>query len=157
MFALWLYYRQTHVNLWIVLDNIAIATPITACFIRLGNLIARDYRQVTDVPWAFVSHEWTNRRAIRVNYTKQSRMRRSFHRVVSLPQARRKGRHGLLFRPLPHADIHLPLLHRIHQRHSGGIESGMALDMGQILSIPFVIVGIACMVGGKWMKKIGAK
>jgi prolipoprotein diacylglyceryltransferase len=33
----------------------------------------------------------------------------------------------------------------------------MALDMGQILSIPFVIVGIACMVGGKWMKKIGAK
>jgi prolipoprotein diacylglyceryltransferase len=33
----------------------------------------------------------------------------------------------------------------------------MLLDMGQILSIPFIIIGIATMVGGKWMKKLGAK
>ena len=29
--ALYLYYRRTRLNLWQVLDNIAIATPITAC------------------------------------------------------------------------------------------------------------------------------
>ena len=39
MLALWCYYRRTHMNLWQVLDDIAIATPITACFIRLGNLM----------------------------------------------------------------------------------------------------------------------
>jgi prolipoprotein diacylglyceryltransferase len=36
-------------------------------------------------------------------------------------------------------------------------EDGMALDMGQLLSIPFIVIGIACMVGGKWLKKLGAE
>ena len=34
-------------------------------------------------------------------------------------------------------------------------ENALPLDMGQLLSIPFVIIGIACMIGGKWMKKLG--
>ena len=33
----------------------------------------------------------------------------------------------------------------------------MPLDMGQILSIPFIILGLACMFGGKWMAKVGVK
>lgn len=37
--ALWLYVRRTGVKILHVLDDIAIATPITACFIRLGNLM----------------------------------------------------------------------------------------------------------------------
>ena len=55
MIALWLYYRKTHMNLWQVLDDIAIATPTTACFIRLGNLMNSEIiGKVTDVPWAFI-------------------------------------------------------------------------------------------------------
>ena len=159
MIALWLYYRQTHVNLWIVLDNIAIATPITACFIRLGNLMNSEIiGKVTDVPWAFV-----------------------FAQVDQSP------RHpGQLYEAIAYAAFFFIgwYLYRKHAEKVGtgfffglcltliftfrffieytkdiqvAFESGMPLDMGQILSIPFVIVGIACMVGGKWMKKIGAK
>ena len=36
-------------------------------------------------------------------------------------------------------------------------EAGLPLDMGQILSIPLIIIGIACMTNGKWKEKIGAK
>ncbi len=36
-------------------------------------------------------------------------------------------------------------------------EAVLPLDMGQLLSIPIIAIGIACMVGGKWMKKLGAK
>ena len=39
MLALWLYVRSTKVRLLRVLDNIAIATPVTAGCIRLGNLM----------------------------------------------------------------------------------------------------------------------
>ena len=39
MIALWLYVKRTQVNIMRVLDNIAVATPICACFIRLGNLM----------------------------------------------------------------------------------------------------------------------
>lgn len=53
--ALWLYVRRTKLPIWQVLDNIAIATPVTACFIRLGNLMNSEIiGKVTDVPWAFV-------------------------------------------------------------------------------------------------------
>ena len=55
MLALWLYVRRTKMNIWQVLDNIAIATPVTACFIRLGNLMNSEIiGKVTDVPWAFI-------------------------------------------------------------------------------------------------------
>ena len=33
-------------------------------------------------------------------------------------------------------------------------EESMALDMGQWLSVPFVIAGIAFMIGGPWLKKV---
>jgi prolipoprotein diacylglyceryltransferase len=33
-------------------------------------------------------------------------------------------------------------------------ESSMVLNMGQLLSIPFVLLGIYCMLGGKYSKKI---
>ena len=33
----------------------------------------------------------------------------------------------------------------------------MPLNMGHLLSIPFIILGLACMFGGKWMVKLGAK
>lgn len=53
--GLWLYCRNLKMNIWTVLDNIAIATPITACFIRLGNLMNSEIiGKVTDVPWAFI-------------------------------------------------------------------------------------------------------
>ena len=55
MIALWLYVRKTKLSIWMVLDNIAIATGITACFIRLGNLMNSEIiGKVTDVPWAFI-------------------------------------------------------------------------------------------------------
>jgi phosphatidylglycerol:prolipoprotein diacylglycerol transferase len=159
MIALWLYYRQTHINLWIVLDNIAIATPITTCFIRLGNLMNSEIiGKVTDVPWAFI-----------------------FEKVDQSP------RHpGQLYEAIAYAVFFLIgwYLYRKHAEKVGtgfffglcltliftfrffieytkdiqvAFESSLPLDMGQILSIPFIIIGIACMIGGKWMKKIGTK
>ena len=55
MIALWLYVKKTKLSIWRVLDNIAIATGVTACFIRLGNLMNSEIiGKVTDVPWAFI-------------------------------------------------------------------------------------------------------
>lgn len=51
MIALWLYVRKTKLNYIDVVDMIAVATPITACFIRLANLMNSEIiGKVTDVP-----------------------------------------------------------------------------------------------------------
>ena len=159
MVALYLYYRKTGMNLWHVLDDIAIATPITACFIRLGNLMNSEIIGTpTNVPWAFI-----------------------FERVDMMP------RHpGQLYEAIAYFFFFFVMLH-FYKRTSKEVgtgfyfglcltliftfrffieytkdiqvdfESGMIFNMGQLLSIPFIILGIACMRGGKWMKKLGAK
>ena len=159
MVALYLYYRKTGMNLWHVLDDIAIATPITACFIRLGNLMNSEIIGTpTNVPWAFI-----------------------FERVDMTP------RHpGQLYEAIAYFFFFFVMLH-FYKRTSKEVgtgfyfglcltliftfrffieytkdiqvdfESGMIFNMGQLLSIPFIILGIACMRGGKWMKKLGAK
>ncbi len=148
MIALWLYVRKTKVGIRTVLDNIAIATPVTACFIRLGNLMNSEIiGKVTDVPWAFV-----------------------FERVDTAP------RHpGQLYEALAYAVLLFIglALYRKHPQKVGtgfffglcltyiftarffieytkevqeAFEASLPLDMGQILSIPFIVIGVVCMV-----------
>lgn len=155
--ALWLYVRRTKVNIWRVLDNVAIATPVTACFIRLGNLMNSEIiGKATDVPWAFI-----------------------FERVDMIP------RHpGQLYEAIAYAIFFFVgwyFYRKKPQRVGTGFffglcitliftarffieftkdiqkdfEASMLLNMGQLLSIPFVIVGLLCMKGGKWMQKLG--
>ena len=53
--ALWMYCRKTKMHYMDVLDMIAVATPITACCIRLANLMNSEIiGKPTDVPWAFI-------------------------------------------------------------------------------------------------------
>ena len=148
MIALWLYVKKTKLNIWTVLDNIAIATGSMACFIRLGNLMNSEIiGKVTDVPWAFI-----------------------FERIDQMP------RHpGQLYEAIAYA-ILFGILWYLHKRMPEKIgtgwyfgfclayictfrffieytkevqeafEASLPLDMGQILSIPFVILGVWCMV-----------
>ena len=157
--ALYLYYRSTHLNLWIVLDNIAIATPITACFIRLGNLMNSEIiGKVTDVPWAFIFEK----------VDKVPRHPGQLYEAIAYAAFFFVG--WYLYRHKPQKVgtgfffglcLTLIFTFRFFIEYTKDIqvdfESGMFLNMGQLLSIPFVIIGIACMTGGKWMKKIGAK
>ena len=157
--ALWLYVRRTKVNLWRVLDNVAIATPSTACLIRLGNLMNSEIiGKVTDVPWAFV-----------------------FERVDMLP------RHpGQLYEAVAYAAFFFVgwYLYRKRPERVGtgfffglcitliftarffieftkdiqeAFEASMALNMGQLLSLPFIALGLVCMFNHKLMKRLGAE
>ena len=156
MIALWLYVRKTKLSIWRVLDNIAIATGITACFIRLGNLMNSEIiGKITDVPWAFI-----------------------FERVDTMP------RHpGQLYEAIAYA-ILFGIMWTIYKKRSTfnvqrstfnvgsgwyfgfcltyifafrffieytkeiqeAFEASLPIDMGQILSIPFIIIGVVCML-----------
>ena len=150
--ALWLYVRYSKISIWTVLDNIAIATGTTACFIRLGNLMNSEIiGKVTDVPWAFI-----------------------FERVDMFP------RHpGQLYEAIAYAVLFF-IMWAIYKRSKKtgkpqvgtgwyfgfcltyiftfrffieytkdvqeAFEEGMMFNMGQLLSIPFIIIGIWCMI-----------
>ena len=151
MIALWLYVRKTKLSIWTVLDNIAIATGTTACFIRLGNLMNSEIiGKITDVPWAFI-----------------------FEKVDGMP------RHpGQLYEAIAYALLFC-IMWALHKKMPEKIGTGwyfgfcltyiftfrflieytkeiqeafeatLPLDMGQILSIPFIILGVYCMIRAK--------
>lgn len=144
--ALWLYCRKTKMHYMDVLDMIAVATPITACCIRLANLMNSEIiGKPTDVPWAFV-----------------------FERVDMIP------RHpAQLYEAIAYFIFFLGMVYlykkydngtKLHRGFFFGLclteifvfrffieflkedqvdfESTMTLNMGQWLSIPFVLIGL---------------
>lgn len=155
--ALWLYVRRTKVNIWRVLDNVAIATPVTACFIRLGNLMNSEIiGKATDVPWAFIFE--------RVDMTPRhpgqlyEAIAYAIFFVIGWYFYRKKPQRvgtgfffGLCITLIFTARFFIEFTKDIQK----DFEASMLLNMGQLLSIPFVIIGILCMKGGKWMQKLG--
>ena len=157
--GLWLYCRNLKMNIWTVLDNIAIATPITACFIRLGNLMNSEIiGKVTDVPWAFIFTK-VDQYPRHPGQLYEATAYALFFFVGWFLYKKAKTRVGTgLFFGLC---LTLIFTFRFFVEFTKDIqvdfEAGMPLDMGQLLSIPFVILGVACMKGGKWMGRLGAK
>lgn len=158
MIALWLYVRRTKVNLMRVLDNIAIATPITATFIRLGNLMNSEILgRVTTMPWGF-------------------------YFLQAGPMGTEPRHPGQLYEAIAYFVFFFIGWH-LYRRHAErvgtgyffglcltliftfrffieftkdvqvGFEEHMLLNMGQLLSIPFIAIGVWCMVKGKKVKR----
>ena len=153
--AIFIYCRRYKISPWVVLDNMGICSCITATFIRMGNLMNSEIiGKVTNVPWAFI-----------------------FERVDPYP------RHpGQLYEALSYACffVVIYLVYRKHRNLVGtgfyvglcltlvftarflieytkdiqeAFEASMPLDMGQLLSIPFIIIGVLCMTHAKKQKR----
>lgn len=157
--ALWLYVRHTKVNLWRVLDNVAIATPVTACLIRLGNLMNSEIiGKATDVPWAFIFE--------RVDLTPRHPGQLyealayalfffiGWHLYRKRPERVGTGFFfGLCIALIFAARFFIEFTKDIQE----AFEASMALNMGQLLSLPFVALGLVCMFCPKLMKRLGAE
>ena len=148
MIALWIYVRKTKVGIWTVLDNVAIATPIAAFFIRIGNLMNSEIiGKVTDVPWAFVfervdmmpRHPGQLYEAI----TYAILLFIGFAVYKKYPQRVGTGFYfGLCLTYIFTARFFIEYTKEIQEE----FEASLPLDMGQLLSIPFIIIGIVCML-----------
>ncbi len=170
MIALWLYCRNTKMNLWHVLDDIAIATPFTACFIRLGNLMNSEIiGKPTDLPWAFIFEQVDNtprhpgQLYEAIAYACFLAVMFYFYRK-SKPTTPTTPKSPIPPHPVGsgfYFGLVLTLIFtfRFFIEYTKDIqvdfEATMPFNMGQLLSIPFIIIGILCMRGGKWMR--GAK
>ena len=109
--ALLLYVKKTKVPMWTVLDNIAIATGTTACFIRLGNLMNSEIiGRVTDVPWAFI-FERVDQMPRHPGQLYEAIAYAVFFVVSWVLYRRRPDRDGLLLRSVPLLHLPVPLLH----------------------------------------------
>jgi prolipoprotein diacylglyceryl transferase len=144
--------------MWL-LDRIAVATPLAGALIRLGNLMNSEiYGNPTDLPWGFVfllrgetiaKHPTQLYEALAYLVTFAVLMLLYFK---ALPKLKRGTLFGLFFIGIFGSRFFIEFV----KEPQVAFEQGMTLNMGQWLSIPLVLMGVAIMVWGIY-KKIPAE
>ena len=170
MLAIILYCRKVKLNLMHVLDNVAIVTPICACAIRLGNLMNSEIiGRPTDVPWAFIFQR-VDMQPRHPGQLYEALCYAVFFFIGWAIYLRSLGIKGVNKDKKPLFDIRvgsgfyfglcifLIFLSRIFieftKENQVDFESSMTFNMGQLLSVPFVLLGLYCMFGGKYCRKL---
>ncbi|MBQ0103164.1 MAG: prolipoprotein diacylglyceryl transferase [Prevotellaceae bacterium] len=155
--ALLLYMKKTGLSFFTVLDNVAIATPFTACCIRLGNLMNSEIvGSQTDVPWAFIFHssdamvdgQLVPRHPAQL-YEAIAYLIIFIIGIIFYYKKIRPVGQGYYFGFCMAAIFLFRFFVEFIKKEQVDFERGMVLDMGQILSIPFIIAGIYFMLRQK--------
>lgn len=146
--ALWFYCRKTKLSFLWILDNIAITTPIVAGMIRLGNFMNSEIiGRATDSPFGIVFAQVDNvpRHPAQLY---EAIAYFIFFAIGWLLYKKSTQKPGSLFffgcclTTIFTFRFFVEFLKEVQVE----FEKGMTLDMGQWLSLPFVAIGIACMV-----------
>lgn len=144
MITLALYSHNLKVKFLQLLDFIAIATPVTAFFIRMGNLFNSEIvGRVTDVPWAFIFE----RVDMQPRHPGQLYEALAYLLLLFIGlwlYRRRVGQTGTGF----YFGLCLTYIFTFRffienvKENQVGFENTMTYNMGQLLSVPFILIGI---------------
>lgn len=147
LIALWIFSRKVSKTpyLWI-LDRIVIPVSFAAIFIRLGNLMNHEIiGKPTDVPWAFKFELVDNipRHPVQL-YESVSYALIFFFLYYLYWKTEKRKRLGYIFGWFMILLWSARFFLEFFKSSQGGIESffNMGLSTGQLLSIPFVVVGV---------------
>ncbi|MBQ6964883.1 MAG: prolipoprotein diacylglyceryl transferase [Bacteroidaceae bacterium] len=162
-----LYCRKTKVKPWTVMDNVAIAVPSMAALIRLGNLMNSEIiGNVTDVSWAFIFHshealvdgmavprhpaQLYEALAYLVIFVAEALIYWRWYKAQGMeeksPIAAGTGFYfGFCLATIFVFRFFIEFL----KKEQVDFEQDMLLDMGQLLSVPFVLLGVWCMIRAK--------
>lgn len=145
LLALWLYWRRYKMNVWWFLDRLVIVVALGGAFIRLGNLFNSEiYGGPTGLPWGFIyerNHETVAKHPTQI-YESLSYF--IIFGVSLWYYLRKKGsiRSGAILGWWFVALFGVRFLIEFVKNNQVNFEAGMLLNMGQILSIPFIIGGL---------------
>lgn len=141
--------------LWII-DHLCIAVAFAGCLIRCGNLFNSEiYGDVTSLPWGFVFQlrgETEPKHPTQI-YEALSYLILGLVMLWIYWNKLDKVHRGFFFGFFLTGCFGMRFLIEFIKEPQVGFEESMALNMGQLLSIPFVVVGICSLVYAATKKK----
>lgn len=151
LLALCLYWRRYGMNAWWFLDRLVIVVALGGAFIRLGNLFNSEiYGGPTNLPWGFIfEHNQTSDSTWYLpKHPTQIYESLSYFIIFGVSlwyYIRKKGnfKTGTIFGWWLVALFGVRFLIEFVKNDQVDFEAGMALNMGQILSLPFIFGGLA--------------
>jgi len=148
--ALLFYSRKTKEPILKTIDLIAIVAPLVACFIRLANLMNSEIIGIpTQVPWAFIFEREDNLPRHPAQLYEAIVYFLVFGLMLYLYKAKRpKLGNGFFFGLVISLIFTARFFIEFIKEKQVPFEEQMQLNMGQLLSIPFILVGIGFMIYG---------
>ena len=144
--------------LWIM-DHLCITVAFAGCMIRLGNLFNSEiYGDVTSLPWGFIFDlrgETKPKHPTQI-YEALSYLVLGLILVWLYKKKLDKLPRGIFFGLFLIGCFGMRFLIEFIKEPQVGFEEGMALNMGQLLSVPFVLAGIGILVMA-FMRKVPAR
>ena len=142
--ALYFYCRKTKEPMLKLLDMLAVAAPLGSCFIRIANLMNSEIIGLpTNKPWGFVFKRIDNVPRHPAQLYEALSYIAIFAVMIGLYKGRRMRAGSGFFLGLSILLIFSArfLIEFLKERQAD-FESNLPLDMGQILSIPFIAIGL---------------
>lgn len=149
--AVGIYCKKYKTNFLWVLDRIAIATPIVAVFIRLGNFMNSEiYGKPTNGNWGiiFERDDLIPRHPTQL-YEAFSYLLIFGILFLTYSKMGKQKSNGLIFGLLLVLVFAARFIIEFFKENQVGFEDGMTINMGQILSIPFIVVGLILVLSRK--------
>lgn len=164
--AIWLYIRKHKLSFLWLMDRMVIIVPLGGAFIRIGNLFNSEiYGTASDLPWAFLfvrdMVRDPNTGAIIPNvpshptqiYEALSYLLIFVGLFLFYRANKDKVRDGFIFGVFLIALFVARFFIEFVKHDQVRFEDGMQLNMGQLLSLPFILVGIALIIYTKYKPK----
>lgn len=149
LIGIWLYCRKFKINGWWLLDRLVIIVALSGMFIRLGNLFNSEiYGVETSLPWGFVferNHETAPKHPTQL-YEALSYFVIFLVSLLVYRKREAKLHNGRLFGYWLVALFGMRFLIEFVKEEQVAFEKGMLLDMGQWLSVPFILGGIVLVI-----------
>ncbi len=156
LLALWLYHRKYKVAFLWLMDRIVIVVALASFFIRLGNFFNSEiYGLPTNLPWGveFVRDRLYDSFTGELLPTVPRHPTQLYEAlsyflifIVSFIFYRKRSmevRDGFIFSVFMIALFSTRFLIEFLKNDQAAFEAGMSLNMGQLLSLPFIVAGVA--------------
>jgi len=141
--ATWLFSRKSKTNFIWIADRLVLVVPVAGAFIRLGNFFNSEIiGNPTDLPWAVVFNHIDQIPRHPAQLYEAIAYTIIFLILWTIYQKDRKPRAGKLFGIFMILLFAARFIIEFVKIDQVAFEQGMLLNMGQILSIPFIILGI---------------
>lgn len=149
LLSIWFYCRKYKTNGWWLLDRLVIIVALAGTFIRLGNLFNSEiYGVETSLPWGFV-FELRGETVPKHPTQLYESLSYLIIFLVCLSVYRKKDgklHNGRLFGYWLIALFGMRFLIEFVKEEQVAFEQGMTLDMGQWLSVPFILGGVILII-----------
>jgi prolipoprotein diacylglyceryl transferase len=152
LIALYFYSRKTKHSMIYTIDLTAVVAGLVGVFIRLGNFMNSEIIGMpTTKPWGVIFERVDNL----TRHPTQLYEAISYFIVFAImmilyKKMRDKLKNGFLFGLLLVLIFTARFIIEFVKEDQVGFEDGMSFNMGQLLSLPYILVGIGFMIFGLW-------